>query len=212
MNDYKHVPIVTWPGKQTPSWDRRNSTFRTKYGDTLTLLERELDKLGAMDVVLQVALEPGDIRLDGKPRSNAKPEHPGIILTFKTADGPMSFPCDTFTTWKDNLRAIALTLEHLRAVDRYGVTKQGEQYTGWKQLPPAGREMGGMSAEAASQILARHAQSDESCDDIIGSSDCRESAYKKAVVRTHPDKPGGSDTAFIEVQRAVEVLRNLEAK
>lgn len=205
MNDYKYVPIVTWPG--APTKNRRESLFRAKYGDTLELLDRELEKLRATEIVLQVALEPREIRLDGKPRADAKPSHPGIILTFKTKDGPHSFPCDTYTTWKDNLRAIALTLEHLRAIDRFGVTKRGEQYAGWKQLPPAGREMTGMSIEAASQILARHAHSDESCDDILASSVCRESAYKKAVIRTHPDKTGGSDSAFIEVQRAVEVLR-----
>lgn len=37
--------------------------------------------------------------------------------------------------WQANIRAIAKTLEHLRDLDRWGVTKRGEQYTGWKALP-----------------------------------------------------------------------------
>jgi len=48
-------------------------------------------------------------------------------------------PCDSFRDWEANLRAIALSLEHLRAVDRYGVTtEEEEQYTGWLRLPAAG--------------------------------------------------------------------------
>lgn len=42
--------------------------------------------------------------------------------------GHLSYPCDTFTTLQDNLRVIALALEALRMVDRYGVTRRGEQY------------------------------------------------------------------------------------
>ena len=34
-----------------------------------------------------------------------------------------------------NLRAIALALAALRAVERYGVTRRQEQYKGWAELP-----------------------------------------------------------------------------
>lgn len=36
--------------------------------------------------------------------------------------------------WQINLRAIALGLEALRKLDRYGITSRGEQYTGWRAI------------------------------------------------------------------------------
>lgn len=116
-------PIQSWPGALTKI--RRRAQFKAGYTATLGLLDRELQYLAAKDVVLQVALRDEDIRLDGAPRANAKPaSHPGVILSFDSKHGPLSYPCDTFADWEDNLRAIALSLEHLRAVDRYGVTKR----------------------------------------------------------------------------------------
>lgn len=35
-------------------------------------------------------------------------------------------------------------------------------------------------------------------------------AYHKAALRTHPDKPGGSDAAFLEVQEAYKLLMERE--
>lgn len=98
--------------------------------------------------------------------------------------------------------------EHRSDVAPCPALKRGEQYGGWKQLPAAGREMAGMSRDAAAEILERY--SDVSAAAIAQLSASRETAYKQAIVRTHPDKPGSSDGAFIEVQRAVEVLRTLE--
>jgi hypothetical protein len=42
--------------------------------------------------------------------------------------------CDRFLDWEDNLRAITKTLESLRAVQRYGIVKDDEQYAGFKAL------------------------------------------------------------------------------
>src|SRR5579863_10251967 len=54
--------------------------------------------------------------------AGAKLRTQGIILTFNSKHGPLSYPCDKYSNWQANLRAIALSLEALRAVDRYGVT------------------------------------------------------------------------------------------
>src|SRR5947208_1880483 len=82
----------------------------------------------------QFAVTESDIRLDGRPRARAVASHPGVVLAFDSRHGPLKYAVDTFDRWQDNLRAIALGLEHLRAVDRYGVTRRGEQYTGWRQI------------------------------------------------------------------------------
>jgi hypothetical protein len=78
--------------------------------------------------VLQVDLAERDIRVDGLPRSNARyGSHPGAIVSFDSRRGPLRYATDEFTEWKANLRAVALSLKALRDVDRYGVSKRGEQ-------------------------------------------------------------------------------------
>lgn len=130
-------PIIQWPGAQTPVGRRRSSTFRAGFGATVTLLRKELEhltELGNRRAILQMALTDRDIRLDGYPRADANPLHPGVIVSIESKHGPLSYPCDTFDDWQDNLRGIALGLQALRAVDRYGITPNGEQYAGFKQL------------------------------------------------------------------------------
>jgi hypothetical protein len=139
-------PIREWPGALTPSGQRQSSKFKTHasgssyrrvptaLSDTTELLKRELKALGAKNAEMLIAMRPEDFRNDGYPRATAKAAHPGIILSFDSSVGHLSYPCDTFTTWQDNLRAVALALEALRKVDRYGVTKNGQQYKGFLEL------------------------------------------------------------------------------
>lgn len=126
-------PIDAWPGEQTRS--RRSAQFSASLGSTTELLARELAALNGRLVVLQVAMTEDDFRIDGIPYANAQASHPGVVIAFESKHGPLKFAVDTFSFWEDNLRAIALGMEALRKVDRYGVTKLGEQYTGWKALP-----------------------------------------------------------------------------
>jgi hypothetical protein len=115
-------------------WDRRveairpHSPFRAPYQDTIDLLERETRMLGAAQVVVELAISESDLRLDGQPYANTRPRHPGVTVAFKSNHGPLKYTADKFATWTENLRAIALGLEALRKVDRYGVTRGGRRY------------------------------------------------------------------------------------
>lgn len=128
-------PIDRWPGERTPSYSRKRSSFKASYRSTMDLLNRELAMLRASNVVIQLDTNPGEIRRDGLPRADAHVTTPAVILAFETKGGAVSFPCDKYNDWEDNLRAIALSLEALRSVDRHGVTRNGEQYRGWAALP-----------------------------------------------------------------------------
>jgi hypothetical protein len=81
-DNMKVDPIGVWPGELTRS--RQYSPFRAALGETLTTLERELRMLGAKDARLQIAIPASRFRLDGRPYADAKPEHPGIILTCES--------------------------------------------------------------------------------------------------------------------------------
>lgn len=211
MSDYPATmtlrPIQAWPGPLTT--ERKRAPFSAPWRATLDLLDRELWHLGTANTsaaaVLQIAMREQDFRLDGMPRANAKPEHPGVILSIESRHGPLSYPCDTFTRWQDNLRAIALALEALRKVDRYGVTRNAEQYTGWKQLPTAASQPNERELRAsAAKILSDF--SGVPREIVASDPEAARRAHRKARAATHPDQNNGARQAWDDVERAAAVL------
>lgn len=120
-------PLTPWIDPITAP--RPYCRFRAGYDDTLRILEIEAYELDAEQIVVQVDVSRAELRLDGKLRQNVRPVFPGIRVSFESRYGPLTYATDRFDDWRDNLRAIALSLTALRAVDRYGVNKRGEQYT-----------------------------------------------------------------------------------
>lgn len=213
-------PIREWPGELTR--ERKFAPFKTAEFDsyrrrstplssTLELLDRELRMLSAKNAEMLVAIAPSDFRLDGKPRAQAKATHPGVILSFDSKVGHLSYPCDTFTTWQDNLRAIAKALEALRMVDRYGVTKRGEQYRGF--LAIEARATGAFTSdEAAMRYLAGVA--DMIVDpalEMVSAFDLgeRRRIAARALFHSHPDR-GGDRGVYEKAIAAQEHLRRSE--
>lgn len=187
---------VQWDGPYTALLSRKGAyNFKATWASTLDLLDRELFNLQAQNVVLQAGFQESDIRLDGMVRSNARiPAFPGVRLLFDSRHGPLVYQTDVYDSWKANVRAIALSLEALRKVDRYGVTKAAEQYKGWKAIE------GGVSPVQARQTLA----------DVVGVSTPAggfndQSLYRAAAKISHPDQ-GGSRETWDAVQTAKEVL------
>lgn len=170
-------------------WERRidaarpHSPFRAAYQDTIDLLERECRMLGARKVVVELAITEADLRVDGQPYAGAKPRHPGVTVAFESTHGPLKYTADKFATWIENLRAIALGLEALRKVDRYGMTSRGEQYAGWKALPSGSTEEA--MVERGRQIIRDHG------GDV-----------RRALAAVHPDRPEGDEDAFKAVNAA----------
>jgi len=197
MIDCRFVPVQEWPGDKTKSYQRKKSPFDSAYSKTLDLLERELKALQAREILVQAYFAREHIRNDGWPKSNARPSEPGVILTFqfknphKLETNTVSMPCDRFTDWESNLRAIALSLEALRKVNRYGVTRNGEQYRGWQQLPPAEEAPKPMTVrEAASIIGLESGMQDEFLMHYVTHY---ERAVPLAIKAAHPDKGGTAD-------------------
>lgn len=180
-------PIEGWPVDFTRH--RRRSSFSASLTRTVDLLARELRELSARRIVIQLAVDEGALRMDGLPRADARPEHPGIVLSFESKWGPLKYATDEFWTWQDNLRAIALAMEALRKVDRYGVSKRGEQYTGWRAIPASTDPAAAIqTAEQAREVLARY------------NGDAR-----AAIRATHPDT-GGDVDEFRRVVKARDLL------
>lgn len=188
-----------------------DSRFATTWSGCVELLERELDMLNARDIVIEVDVPERGIRLDGQLRADAKATSPAVRLAFDSKHGPLTYATDRFVRpswrrnvmaddWQHNLYAIASSLEALRKVDRYGVTKRGEQYAGWKAIGSgAATEMpAGLSRDAAGELLYR-----------VGECDVYqppEVAHRRARARAHPDRNGGDRTTWDLVEQAAKVL------
>jgi hypothetical protein len=127
-------------------------------------------------------------------------------VAFDGEYGPVKMPCDAFTDWKDNLRAISVTLEHLRALDRYGVSQHGEQYRGWTALPPGPGGTPAMSGSEAAEFIASHVEFIPGSW-ILEKKEAFDTAYKIAAKKLHPDVAGGNTELFKQLQAAADVLK-----
>lgn len=150
-------PISIWPGPATPAHERRESPFRgtvkvqtddgeryrrrnTPMATTAKDLRRELEAIRATDPVLRLAVTDGDLRLsDGFPKARSVLEHPGVVVTLVArgvrGQPTLTYAVDSFLTWQDNLRAIALGMEAQRKLKRYGIAQSDQQYVGYRALP-----------------------------------------------------------------------------
>lgn len=176
---YTFRPLPVWPYPATPPSDRRSIyTFKASYQDTLELLEHEISALSGHDPVIGMGYRERDIRQDGQLRANApvRPSHPGVELTFDTRQGRLTYSTDICEWWEHNVRSIALGLEALRAVDRYGITHRGEQYAGFLALAS-----GGPDATRGQRLVERAG------------------GIRQALMEHHPDH-GGDPAAFADVQ------------
>lgn len=189
-------PVNEWPYPETPG--RTHPPFTAQYGDTLEILDRELWHLGASTAALRIVTHNGaaDMRRDGLLRATARPDHPGVGLEFASKFGPMTMFCDTYESrgtapsWQGNMRAIAFTLEKLRAVDRYGVGgTSGKQYTGWLAI-----EAGAADIDKDWARLAEIAG-------VEPSSMTSDALWRRAVKAAHPDRHANRRELWDEVEQ-----------
>ncbi|MBA2742503.1 MAG: hypothetical protein H0U46_10880 [Actinobacteria bacterium] len=181
----------------------REPLFRASWTSTVELLAGELRHLEAEGIAIELDMEERMFRLDGLPRSDARARSDGVRLSFSSKWGPLRYETAEFTGrwgepgWQQNVRAIALSMEALRAVDRYGVSKRGEQYRGWKALSTGTDPADSIATpEIARRFLARWGQ---------GINDTVEAQLNRAIRATHPDTGGDSDE-FRKVMRARELV------
>lgn len=214
------VRMTKWPERDTKG--RRASPFKATWFKTKELLTKELEIVKARNAELRTMHEDSQRRSDGWPRADKQPQHPGVVLTFEKYAGwneelqrseyvALRFPCDTFAHWEDNVRAVALALEALRKIDRYGV-RTGSQYTGFKALPAASVGANGLTPELAADFIATSAgmgNVPSIAKSIIENATFAESVYKTAAKILHPDK-GGKVEDFAKLEQSMMIVREIQ--
>ncbi len=139
------------------------------------------------NLVLGMDVFESQIRLDGELYANARPASPAVEVAFESKHGPLIYRCDRYVdqrgggSWRHNVRAIALTLQALRAVDRYGAAESGEQYAGYRQLAATPAVM---TQETAVTVIYDAAGLDPNGRHTVAE------AFRLARRNTHPDLTG----------------------
>jgi hypothetical protein len=203
MLDARFRPLPKWTRK--PGLGGESSPFKTAYNRTLDKLEYELGKLCATDILIEAGFSLEALRNDGWPRGGTTPSHPGVVLYFKSPDGAMEFPCGTYTRFESNMHAIALTLENLRAIDRYGVTLGHQQYIGFASLPPAPEKW---SVDQAADFIASVDPNGPKADALISQADTYRKAYRNAAQKLYPrtDADSSKNDGWYQLGLAKEIL------
>jgi DnaJ-domain-containing protein 1 len=103
----------------------------------------------------------------------------------------MSLACDKWRTVAENIRALQLTVEAMRGINRWGSSELMERsFTGFTALPAPQEE------HWWDILLVRR----DSPLDVI------ESNYRSLAKEHHPDR-GGSSEKFVKITKAVEQAR-----
>lgn len=203
ISRFRPLRMETWIGRTTPPERRRSRwTFKAGWNDTLNLLDREIENLGAREFVIEADFRESDIRLDGVPRANARqPQFPGVRVYFESKHGPLVYQADNCEHWQHNVRSIALGLEALRAVDRYGITHRAEQYTGFRAIGAGanGPKRYFETVDDALRWLVEHGG--------VGADLLSERSLCRVVARrVHPDA-GGLRSDWDKYEQAVQLLK-----
>lgn len=175
---------LAWPAgwPRNPRGDLRVGNFKVDFEKAARELGFEIERLGGRYPVLSTNLE---LTIDGRPRRDrGEPADRGVALYFELKGQQKVFACDTFTTVRENIRAINLTIAALRSIERYGATA--------------------MLDRALSAFTALPAPT--SCWELLGvrpgsSAGVIQSAYVAKAKELHPDK-GGSTDAMAQLNAA----------
>ena len=201
---YEIRTLGPWIGPITNP--RQRAQFRANWSATLEQLGRETDKLGARLVVLQVDVTDQWIRRDGMLHARAQVGSPAVRVAFESRHGPLTYAADRYDRWQDNLRAIVLSLEALRAVDRYGVSSRGEQYKGWTAIAATAQPVA-MAVIDAARLLAEETDFAFKPADLIVEPALVRRAFRGAMFRNHPDH-GGDGAKLDRITAARDLLLN----
>lgn len=134
------------------------------------------------------------LRADGWPRADrSEPADPGIAVYFKFDGRDLSFACDTYISTRDNLRALALTIEALRGIQRWGASDLMDRaFRGFAALPERAtspwRETLGFGKDERVTI------------------DKIDARYRDLVKKHHPDY-GGNEETFRQITEARSIAR-----
>ncbi len=185
---------LSWPAgwKRTTARERKGAHFRRSIrgvdpktgqivagaseraltvSDALERLEQQLRLLGAVAEILSTNVP---VRLSGLPASGQRePDDPGAAIYFQLLKKDQVLACDRWKRVADNIAAIALHVDAVRRIERYGVGTLEQAFAGYTAIGPAPVEW----------WLILGVKADATLDQV-------EEAFRALAREHHPDRGG----------------------
>lgn len=187
-------PVEAYPLYWPEGWKRTQAHARKRNQNWRQLLFSsardsviaEIRRLGGSNVILSTNVP---LRLDGLPYADMRnPTDPGVAVYFTYKKKPMCFACDQYHHVQENLRAIALTIEALRGIERWGASDMMERaFRGFTALPEqTGEPWRNVFGFSATETVTE---------------DALDSKFRQLAHIHHPDK-GGTPEQFQRIVNA----------
>lgn len=113
-----------WPKTELPK--KENGKFKQSLAGALVNLKTECQRLQGKSLVLSSNYTLG----------NERPAESGVVAYFQLGEQPIAIPCDRWKLVEHNVQAIALTIEAMRGMERWGAKHMiTAMFTGFKALP-----------------------------------------------------------------------------
>jgi hypothetical protein len=187
---------LQWPEgwTRTPDSDRRRAPYKTEPGRIVQNLRDELRRLGAVGAY--VISSNIQLRRDGLPAADSRnPMDPGVAVYWSTETfKDRMIACDKWERAFDNMHAIALAIEAMRAIDRAGATQVVERaFSAFGALPASNSAT---KVRPWWEVLGFR-------EDMLGalSVEVVDARFRELAKKAHPDK-GGSEAAMSELNYA----------
>ncbi len=184
MSNNRTAYPLSWP----PGWPkteplkRQSGQFKQTLAAALANLKRQIELMGGKNVLLSSNYTLG----------HDNPKESGVCAYFEYEGQQMAIPCDRWHRIEHNIQAIALTVEAMRGMERWGAKHMIKaMFSGFKALPDIRKpwhEVLGVPPNACSADIKQ--------------------AYRQRSKAAHPDV-GGSDAQMAEVNAAYEIVKQL---
>lgn len=176
IDEIKAYPLI-WPigYKRTPAADRVKSRFSQTFDRAQRSLHLEVERLRATDLVISTNLRYRNDGMLYASEIGRRIDDPGVAIYFKYKGKQISMCCDKYLLIWENIFALAMGIEAIRGMERWGVSEFLDRaFTGFTAIP----ERTGLSFWG---ILGLDPTKDT---DVI------RKAYYAEAKKNHPDQGG----------------------
>jgi hypothetical protein len=187
---------LDWPASYPRATYRRRATYKSTWFRGLASVQHELRLMGIPTLTTVISTNQ-PIRNDGQPYAAQRLiSDPGVAVYFRRKGREVVVCCDKWDRIEDNLRAVGLTLEAMRGLDRWGASEALDRvFQGFTALPPPAAY-----AEAKPWWEVLGVEQDWPLAAI-------EKLYRLRAKELHPDAGGGDAAEMAQLNRAIEECR-----